>query len=194
MVVASAVAQLRLVAADPGADGRRVAEIKRRSRHRSRRPGKRNGVGIDREKAIGENSQTVIEDVLARRRAFQIEETVVGQVDDRGAVGTGFKTDRQFGRPRQAIADADIQLARIALLAVGADIGERYARLGAFLNVGDLPQLPVEAVRPAMQRMPAVIGCQLHRSAVENEARVRDTIGVAADGRAKEAPIGRDSL
>ena len=95
---------------------------------------------------------------------------------------------------RQAIADANIQPGGISLLAVGADIGERHARLGAVLDLGDLPQLAVKAVRPAMKRMLAVIGRQLHRIAIENEARVRDTVGVAADGRAEEAPIARDSL
>ena len=40
-----------------------------------------------------------------------------------------------------------------------------------------------------MKRMLAVVGRQLHYIAVENEARVRDTVGVAADGRAKEPPV-----
>ena len=71
--------------------------------------GKRNGVGINREKAVGQNRQPVIENARARRGALEIEEAVVGQVDDRGTVGAGCEADRQFGRTRQAIGDANVQ-------------------------------------------------------------------------------------
>ena len=91
MVVAPAVAQLLFVVTDPRADDRRVAEIKGRSRHRSRRLGKRNGIGINREKTVGQDRQPVIENARAGCCALQIEEAVVGLIDDRGAVGAAAK-------------------------------------------------------------------------------------------------------
>ena len=131
----------------------------------------------------------MIENARARRGAFEIEEAVVGQVDDRGAVGAGCEADRQSPKAPSGDTDANVQSAGIPLLAVGADIGKRHARLSAVLDLGDLPELPVKAVRPAMKRMLAVVGRQSHHIAVENEARVRDTVGIAADGRAEEPPV-----
>ena len=82
MVVASAVAQLRIIVANSGSDGERITEIQGRAGDGSWRLRKRNGVGINCEKTVGRDRQPVTEDVHARRSALEIEEAVVGQVDD----------------------------------------------------------------------------------------------------------------
>ena len=56
------------------------------------------------------------------------------------------------------------------------------------LDVEDLPEPPVKAVKPAMNRMRTVIGGEFDHLTVELKMRIGDAIGVAADGRAEESP------
>ena len=68
-------------------------------------------------------------------------------------------------------------------------MGKRHARLRAPLDFQDLPELPVEAIDPAMKRMRTVICGELHHLAFEHETRIGNAIGIATDGRAEELPI-----
>src|SRR5688572_22278352 len=102
----------------------------------------------------------MIENVGVRCSPLKIEKAVVGEVDDRGPVGTSLEADRQFARTRQAIADTNLEPSGIVFLAVGAGVSERHAGLRTIIDLGDLPEFSVKAIRPAMKRMLAVIGRQ----------------------------------
>ena len=142
---------------------------------------------IDREEAIRGKRQPVIKNIRVRQNAVEIEKAVVGEIDDGRTIGARGKGQRQFGGTGQSIRHAYIEPARIALLAIGADIAQRHGGLSAILDRADLPELLVETVQPAVQRVRAVVGRELKRLAVEPEARIGNAIGVAADRGAEEA-------
>src|SRR5262249_15950383 len=50
----------------------------------------------------------------------------------------------------------------------------------------DLPELAIKTLRPAMQRVGAVVGIEADRRLVEHEARSGDSVGVAPDRGAEE--------
>ena len=73
--------------------------------------------------------------------------------------------------------------AGIALVAVGADVGEDNAGgVGGFDRLG-LPNQLVESLDAAVQMVRAVVRGQLVFDAVEGELSLGDAIGEAADGR-----------
>src|SRR6202012_3867271 len=78
----------------------------------------------------------------------------------------------------------------IILLAMRAGVGQRDRGAGAIVELGNVPELAVEAVEAAMQRIRAVVDWKLERLAIERELPVGDAVGVAADGRAKKLPFG----
>ena len=130
----------------------------------------------------------MVENPAAALDAGEIEEAVIGQIDDGRLVGHRGHFHRKLGAAGNAVGDVGLELAGIALLAVRADIGQRDEGRGSLADGGDGPGLAVEAGQPAMQGVGAVIGRQLKARAIQFERAVRDPVGVAADGRAKEAP------
>ena len=140
------------------------------------------------------DGKTMIENIAGRAGAGQIEEAVIGEIDDRGAIGPRRHVEREFHRPGQAPGHLDLQHAGIALFTIGAGTRKGYCRTRALLDPDNPPVVAIETLGPAMQRIGPVIGRELHHGAVEREARARNTIGIASDGRAKILPPGNISI
>src|SRR5882672_8768691 len=120
------------------------------------------------------------------KKLWLVRLTTVGR-----SVRADISSDSSIG---QAPCHLHLQRAGIALLAVGTGARKRHGRTRAIVDRDNPPVAPVESVRPAMQSIVAVIGRELHHGAVEREARPRDTVGIAADGRAEETPAGEISI
>src|SRR6267154_1596498 len=75
-------------------------------------------------------------------------------------------------------------------LAVGARVGQNQRRLGLLGELIDPPEMSIEAVMAAMERVRAVVGFELDQRPVEHEPRAGDAVGVSADGRPEEATRG----
>ncbi|MGY3125099.1 hypothetical protein ACVWXQ_009036 [Bradyrhizobium sp. S3.14.4] len=71
-----------------------------------------------------------------------------------------------------------------------ARIGERDARLRAVIDGGYLPELAIEPVEAAVQRIRTVVDRKLHRFAVQRKSSVGNAVGVAADGGTEELSFG----
>ena len=83
---------------------------------------------VDRREPVGGDHQLVAEDV-ARAVAGQVEVAVVGQVDRRRLVGRRGVVDPQLVLVGQRVDDRDVEVARIAFLAVRAEVGQLQRRL-----------------------------------------------------------------
>src|SRR3954447_12714383 len=71
-----------------------------------------------------------------------------------------------------------------------ARVGQRDRGLGAIIDLRNVPELAIEAVEAAMQRIRSVVDGKLHRLAVQRKLSVGDAIGVAADGGAEKLSLG----
>ncbi len=148
--------------------------------------------GADRRVGLGMDGQLVAQDIAL---AGQVEVRVVGQVDRRGLVGDGVESDTQFVIVAQFVYRGGFQVARVALVAVRAQVAEDQAgRLRRGEGFG-LPQAAMKAIGAAMQVVDAVVQVQLMGFAVQREAAVGDAVAVAANQRAeiiRVAHVGRD--
>ena len=89
----------------------------------------------------------------------------------------------------QRVGDVDCEVAGVALLAVGAGPGEADADGVGLADLRRLPDVLVEAADAAVERVRAVVGRELVRSAVDREPAAGDPVGVAAD---EGAEVGLD--
>src|SRR6266508_358617 len=109
VIVAGAVAELRMVRVDAGANRDRLAEVEWRAINR-RELARGNERGIEGREAVRIERELVTEDVAAAV-AGEVEETVLGQVDDGRVIGCALVLDSQLVRWRQRVCDLDIQCA-----------------------------------------------------------------------------------
>ena len=98
VIVAAAAPQLLVIAANARADRVQLAKIERRPGDGMRRPRQRNRGRIGRQEMIGNEADAMIEDLPLRARAVEIEEAVIGEIDDRRPVRRRFERQREFGR------------------------------------------------------------------------------------------------
>nr|WP_254453605.1 hypothetical protein [Siccirubricoccus sp. G192] len=185
MVVAAGDPQLRIGLADARADAAGCQEIEGRAGHRTQLPGRDQGRIHGRE-ASGGKGERMVQDVAA---AGQVEVAVVGEVEHGRPAGAGLIVDRERAIPCQRIAHRNPQRAGEALVAVRAEMREGQ-RTAARLR-RRLPQRPVEALRPAMQRIRRVVHRDPVVLALQREAAIGDAVGEAADGGAEIAVIGQ---
>ena len=145
--------------------------------------------GVDRRVAVRGDGQAVGQRSARRAFAGEVEQSMIGQVDDRRRVGARVEIDGQRAAVVQRVGRRHRELAGIALVARRAhqpkrDLGET----ALVAHVDDLPDALVEPDRAAVQRVGLVVERQLVGFAVEGEAAAGDAIGVAAD---RLAPIIR---
>src|SRR3569833_1909630 len=131
----------------------------------------------------------MVENVHSRRQAFEIEIAVVVEIDDGRSAGSCLERDRESGRTGEPVRQSHVEPAGIVLLAVRTDVVQRHRRPLALVDLEDLPELAIEAVRAAVQCVRAVIGCELDGLTVEHQATIRDAVGIAADAGAEELPL-----
>jgi hypothetical protein len=142
----------------------------------------RDQLGVDRRVAVRRQGQDVAHRAFGRAFAGDVEQGVIGQVDDGRLVGGRAVGDRQVVGLIQGVGRRGGERAGIAFLAVGADMGEGDRGDRAALDVADLPDLLVEALDPAVQGGDAVVvQGQLVGLAVEHEPALADAVGEAAD-------------
>ena len=86
---------------------------------------------MHRQIVIRSDGEAVVENAAAiGLDAGEIEEAVIGQVDDGRLVGHRGKRHRKFRGAGNAVGEAGRERAGIAFLAVRADIGQRDERRG----------------------------------------------------------------
>ena len=146
-----------------------------------------NQAGIDRREFRSLQREHVAEDV-AFALAGEIEVRVIGEIDDGVFVGRRGVVEFQFAACER-VADDRGQRAGIAGFAILADVGQ----LDAAGNFFALPNLIVEAVRAAVERVGRVVDRQVVGLAVERELAFGDAVGVASDERAEECAAFRRS-
>src|SRR3546814_2370881 len=122
------------------------------------------------------DGQLVIEDAACRAFAGQIENRVIGQIDDRRRIGLRAEIDRQRPRPIERIGHRDIERSRISLVARRAGQRQRDAGGRSALDRCDRPPLLVDTLRAAVQRIGIVVERQLVGPAIERKATARYTI------------------
>ena len=178
MVVAAGDLELLVRLVDARADLGGLAEVERRAG---------NGLdaaygdeaGVDGGVAVGVDVEDFAEDG-AGAFAGEVEVGVVGEVGDGGLVGGGGVVDVQRGAD-QRVADVHGERAGKAHVAVGRD--QRH-----FDAVGDLlagPELVVEAVRAAVERVAVIVRRDLVGVAVDGELAGANAVAVAADDGAE---------
>jgi len=114
-------------------------------------------------------------------RPAQVEVGVIGEVHNRGAVGERPVVYLQGG-VAQGIHHIHHQIARVALVAVGAEEAEGNGVRAAHFGV---PEPPREAVRSPMQMVASVVRREGVSCAVEGEAGVRDAVRISPHDRAE---------
>lgn len=127
----------------------------------------------------------------------QVEIAMAGEIERRGPVGCGRVVDAQRAVVLQGVADGDGHRARVATLAVVAEVAQREAgavRPAARLG---LPDDLVQARRAAMQMMRPAVARQVVGDPIQAEASIGDAIGVAPDQAAEVgmgARVGRERI
>ena len=186
VIIAAAISQLRMIVADARTDLGAGTKIERGAGNGAGRLLQRNRGGVDREKIIRGDGKAMIENVARRACPGQIEEAMIGEIDHGRTVGPRRHVERELHRRRQTPRHLYLQRAGITLFAIGAGAREGYRRTSALLDRDNPPNVAIEALGSAMQRIGSIIGRKLHHLTVEHEARPRDTVGITPDGRAEE--------
>ena len=175
VVIAVPDGKLPVVRADIAPDGLRRAEVKRRPRDGDESAGWQ-AILVVLGEAFGIDAQ-----LMRQRRAAarEIEIAVVREADDRIRVRDSVIRYAQAALG-QRVGHGDVQIARIALLAVRRQTAEAYMIGSGF----GAPHAPVEAAQTAMQMVrPGVPGEDI-APAVQLELPAADAVGVSADRRA----------
>ena len=133
------------------------------------------------------------------RCAVQVVVDVARGIHDCRGVGRGLVVDNQSVVRRQRVGDRDVEVARIALFAVGGAVGHgdggiSFGRRG----LAGVPDAAFESSGTAVQVVLAVVDRQLVLLAVEREASFADAVAEAShDGSAVfvgRAEIGVDAV
>ena len=179
VVVATPVFQLLVFQVDSRPDGCGCREVERSAGNRSD-DASRNQGGINRGKVRCVDREHVLEHV-APAVARQVEVRVLRQVDRCSVVCSGKVVDSQLVAGRERVADANGQVARIPLIAVGTRVGEDHGNAAIALEHLSMPHDLVESAHPPMQMVRPVVGGEVIRFACKRELPVRNTVGVTPD-------------
>jgi hypothetical protein len=147
--------------------------------------------GVDRGIRVGVHRQPVLENIAVTTRSGEIEERVIGDVDDRRPIRGGAVLDGQLVALAQRISRGRLQRAWIAAGTVPTHIAQRNACRRAAAHLVDVPQCLVEALHPAVQMIGAVVGLERVRSIVQGELAVRNAVGVTPDRGAEVLRLGK---
>ena len=187
VIVAASDAQL-LVApvADALADRARLPEVEGRRRDVAALAG-RNQRRIDWRVAFSEQRESMTEHVA---RAREIEERVIGDIDDRRPVGRRAVLHRQLVALAERICGGNLQRAWIAAGTVRTHVTEHDACGRTASHLVDLPQHLVQTVYAAVQMVRSIVRFQRVLPAVETELAARNAVGIAADSGAEVLRLG----
>ena len=116
---------------------------------------------------------------------------MAGQVDQRVPVRRRAVVDTELIVVGQGESDGDEEVARVALLAVPAQIAE-FERLG--IGVIDLPDHLVEPTQPAVKMVRAVVLGEFVFHAVQREPALCDPVPVSADQRSEVGVVAAQVL
>lgn len=184
MVVAKGADDLWVSDADPLADAMRGAEVEW-SAGNGADFASRDAFGIDREELVGIDREIMAEDV-AGALASQVEITVVGKVEDGGAIGLGMIVHMQ-GWAVQAVADTDMDSAGIAGVAVGAG---QFERCVLRAMAGEGPWAFSEAIGTTVNSVRTCVLDELVDDVVQDEASVGDAAGIATGNGPEMRAVG----
>ena len=124
----------------------------------------------------------MIQDVAATL-TLQIEVSVLGEVHRRGLIRARFVFDLPFISIGEPVGDADLQIARIAFIAMRAEMAEAHTLRVITAQAFRLPHRFVEALQAAMKRAGnacrMVVGGECVSLPVQCEAGMGDTVGIA---------------
>ncbi len=193
MVVPSAERDLLVAGVtDPVADRRRLREVERRACDRVDRT-RRDERRVDGRVVVGVQPEDVVVDV-PRPLAGEVPVAVVRQVEDRRlAVDGGAVLDPQVVLTREHVRHVDAQRSGVALLAVRARVVELQPDAAVVRrDDGRGPDLVVEPVDAAVERVRRVVDRQVVRHPVEGERALGDPVRVAADDRPEIRAAGRE--
>src|SRR5882672_2996886 len=106
---------------------------------------------------------------------------MVGEIEDGVLIGGGGVVDSQFVLIGQRVDHLGSQVARKALFAIFAEVGQ-FQRLPVSAgNILGGPKTFVEALQSAVQRVVTIVLGDVGGRPIEDELSVCDAIGVAAD-------------
>ncbi|MCY1172408.1 hypothetical protein D9M73_125430 [compost metagenome] len=157
-----------------------VREIKHAARDGLQHAG-RDQLRVDGRVTGGGDSQPVLQGTLRRAIPSEIEDRVVGEVDDRRRVAGRIIVDRHIAGVIERVSGGDRQRAGITLVARCTRQREGDARGGAGGDRDDAPGQFIEALGPAVQRVAFVVLGELDALAIKREASAGNAIGIAAN-------------
>ena len=183
MVVALEVADVVELRVDARAERAECAEVLRRAGH-VEPPARGNLPRIHLEGLRGVQAQLVVEH-RAARLAREVEVDVVREVHDRRPVGPGQVGDLHGVVVVEVEDRLDVQLARVALVAVLREERHHHA---VGLHAA-LPDAVGKVLRPAVQVVAAVVDLQRVGHAVDRHASAGDAVGAAAHALARGGTV-----
>ena len=111
--------------------------------------------------------------------AVEVEVSVVGEVNHGGGIGGGGVVDGEGVGVVPGVDDGDFEVAGIAGVAIGGVVTEHYFVVGyGFAG----PDVVLEAVGAAVERVGAVVDGELVGGAVDGELAVGDAVGISTGG------------
>ena len=175
VVVAIAVVQLQVVVVDALTDSGRLIEIEWRACHSHQFTGGDKQT-VDRGDGVGADGEDVVVDGAAAF-PFQVEETVMREVDHCGAVGGGTICDFEFVVSRKGIGHGDFQIAGVSFSAVRRNIRELNPIRGDRVHV---PHHLVESLETSVQTLPIVVDRHLVGGGIDGEFAIGNTVSHTA--------------
>ncbi len=141
---------------------------------------------VDRCVGFGGYGQQMTKGTTRRPLPRQIEDSVIGEVNDGRLARRRLETDGEPAAFIERVADAGIERAGITRLAIRTAVGEDDLGPWSAADGHDLPQLLVKPLAPAVERIALVIERQLIGLAIHGELAPADAVGIAADRAAEE--------
>lgn len=114
------------------------------------------------------------------RVAGQVEEGMVGGIEGRFLVGNGIVAELQSAVRLQGVGHGELDLPRVALVAVGAYMSKGNGGLAVRHRRPDAPQGLVIAAGAAMEGVVPIVLGKLVGLAAQGELRAADPVGVTA--------------
>ena len=183
MIVASDMDQLLVRGVDPTADLGRPSEVHRSALER-RQSSRGQLLSIGRGISLSIDLELVTEN-RADPFTREVEEGVVRQADDRRMSRLGSIVDAHDVVRGERVDDFDLELAGIALFAVGARPPENDRHPAVDLMCSGVPETLVEPTRASVEVVGSLVAGQLVPPAGELEPSAGDAVRVPADDRAE---------
>ena len=191
LVVAIRNGELLIFLPNARADCGRLAEVERGALH-GRELSERDLAPVERQVLVRVNGENLPEHAAGRPGSSQVEVHVVRQIDHRVLVGHRRIVNGERAIIRQRVGDADLHLAGVAFLAIGAGVGQQRAdALTGGRNRFHLPDPLVESSLAAVDCVRRIGKCELILVAVQLEATSGDPVSVPPDQRAEIELVSR---